>query len=380
VKGLAFGLLLALILTPAFGEEVNGHLETMTPPDGGPEVKILYLWGTPYQMGYAHGKLLGREATDFYRSVIAAMCEAMGVEPERLDEVWKLMEPYIDDRFKEEMRGLADGSGVDLRTIRRAHAIPELSEYHCTFFAAWGEATADGHLHQIRALDYATEAGIQNHPALIIYRPEGRNAFAAVSWVGFIGVVTGMNEKGIVMSEIGDHYGDEKETLEGEPFIFLARRLLEDASTLQEAREIIEGAHRTSSYLYCIGDAKIPFALAFMTCRDFCYVFDPESLPNRQLKDVVYFSMGADSRWNEKIYEILKAKWGRIDERVGTIDVMRGAGTGDLHAVHFDATDMEVWFANAGPDGKPAYEREFMRVDLKKAFERVKRMSLRGRR
>jgi len=31
---------------------------------------------------------------------------------------------------------------------------------------------------------------------------------------------------------------------------------------------------------------------------------------------VVYFSMGADSPWNEKVYDVLKAKYGKIDENV----------------------------------------------------------------
>jgi hypothetical protein len=372
-------LAFALLISGFSPAEVNGYIERISPPDGGQEVTVMYLWGTPYQMGYAHGKLCSEKVRALCENLISAMNTELNVPPEKLDEVWEMTSPYISERVKEEMRGLADGSGVDLKAIQRTHVIPALSEYHCTFFAAWGKATTNGHLHQIRALDYATEAHIQDYPAVIVYRPEGGNSFVSVGWVGFIGVVTGINEKRIVLSEIGDNYGNEKETLRGEPFIFLARRLLEEASSLREGIEIIRNARRTSSYLYCIGDGKIPAAVALMTCKDFAYVFDPRSLPNRQLEDVVYFSMGADSPWNEKIYEILKAKWGKINRNVGIYDVMRDGGTGNLHAVHFDATDLMMWFANAGVDASPAYDHAFMEFDVAGAFERVRRLSMERR-
>ncbi|HEX29734.1 TPA: hypothetical protein ENG04_06600 [Candidatus Poribacteria bacterium] len=371
-------LAFVLLISRVSSAEVNGYIEKISPADGGQAVSVIYLWGTPYQMGYAHGKLCSAEIKDLYGKFVSSMSAAAGVPPEKLDEVWDMMSPYISDRIKEEMRGLAEGSGVDLKTIQRVHSIPALSEYHCTFFAAWRKATTNGHLHQIRALDYAIEAHIQDHPAIIIYRPEGKNSFLSVGWVGFIGVVTGINEKRIALSEIGDNYGNEKETLRGEPFIFLARRLLEEADSLKEGIQIIRNAHRTSSYLYCIGDGKIPAAVALMTCRNFCYVFDPHSLPNRQLEDVVYFSMGADSKWNEKIYEILKPKWGKINRNVGIYDVMRGAGTGNLHAVHFDVTDLMMWFANAGVDASPAYNHAFVEFDVANAFEKLRRLSMKG--
>ncbi|MBC7287873.1 MAG: hypothetical protein H5T86_07485, partial [Armatimonadetes bacterium] len=199
---------------------------------------------------------------------------------------------------------------------------------------------------QIRALDYATEAGIQNYPAILVYKPTKGTPHIVVGWVGFIGCVTGINGAGIAVSEIGDYYGDDRETLAGEPMPFLLRRVIATADNLQDAVKIIQDAHRTSSYLYCVGDGKIPAALALMTCKDWAYVFDPISLPNRHLDDVVYFSMGADSDWNEKVYEVLKSKHGQIDENVAMQDVMKGLGTGDLHAVAWDVTELKMWVAN----------------------------------
>lgn len=351
--------------------EVRGRVETIG--EGEDAIDVVYLEGSPYQMGYTHGKLLADKVKTSATTIVMAMCVGMKVPASKLDEAWAAMEPYVPDHIKEEMRGLADGAGIGLKTIQRVHAIPDLSEYHCTFFGAWGKATKNGHLIQIRALDYATEAGIQNYPAIFVYKPDGKIPFVVVGWVGFVGCVTGINAQRIAVSEIGDYYGDEKETLEGEPMPFLLRRVLEEADSMDKGVNIIKQARRTSSYLYCIGDGKIPAARAMMTCKDWAYVFDPISLPNRHLDDVVYFSMGADSDWNEKLYEVLKAKMGRIDENVAMMDVMRGLGTGDLHAVAWDVTDLKMWVANCasappGKEGEPAYNQNFVPFDVGEAL------------
>ncbi|NPV48297.1 MAG: hypothetical protein HPY69_15230 [Armatimonadetes bacterium] len=365
-----FLLLLSAVLPSVAAESpVHGTLDTIG--SGEDTVSVLKLWGTPYEMGYAHGKLCADRVQAFSARIVTAMCLGMGLQPSDLDKAWEQMRPFVAPRYLEEMRGLADGAGLDLQLVERAHAVPDVSEFHCTFFAAWGAATRDGHLHQIRALDYATQAGIQNEPALIVYRPDGRNPFVAVGWLGFIGCVTGMNAQHIALSEIGEHFSDEVETLDGEPMPFLMRRVLEDASDLQTALGIFRQAHRTSSYLYCVSDAKIPSARALRTSRDFCHDYAPEEFGALSLQDTVQWSMGCDSPWNLRLFWTLQAHHGQIDEQVGMMEVMRRLGTGNLHAVHFDVTDLELWVANAtpGPEVRPAYDQDFVYFSLPKALD-----------
>jgi len=369
-------LFLSLLLVTArlamAAEPLHGRLETL---GSGPNpITVLYLWGSPYEMGYAHGKLCAAQVKGISERLTFGACLAMGLTPAKLDEAWQQMEPFVPARYREELRGLADGAGVPLSVVQRAHAIPELSEFHCTFFAAWGNATRRGHLQQIRALDYATEAGLQNQPALIVAQPEGRQTFVSIGWVGFIGCVSGMNLAHIAVSEIGENFGPEHETLAGEPMCFVLRDVLEQAGTLPQGVDIIRRAPRTSSYLYCIGDSKLPSARALRTARDLCEVYDPTTYPGPRLGNAVYWSMGTDSQWNQRVYEVLKADWGKIDQRTGMRGVMRGLGTGDLHAVAYDVTDLKLWVANAspGPQVIPAYDREFVQFDLRRAAAHLK--------
>lgn len=364
---LVAGVLLArplLAQDTASAVSVNGVLSSIG--EGEDRVHLLELWGTPYEMGFAQGRLCADRIRAFYTRLVFAMAIGMRVRPEVLDDAWRQMEPFVDPRFMEEMRGLADGAGVDFKIVCRAHAIPDLSEFHCTFFAAWGAATRDSHLHQIRALDYATEAGLQDEPAIMVYRPTGRCPFVNIGWLGFIGSVSGMNAAHLALSEIGDDFDRDDETLAGEPMPFLMRRVLEDARTLEEAVSLFRDAHRTSSFLYCVGDAKIPDARAIKAGPRTFEVRSPADYGENSLPNVVFWSMGADSRWNARVHEVLQRNWGLIGRRVGIEDVMRGLGTGDLHAVHYDVSDLVVWVANAtpAPANAPAYDQPFVRFSL----------------
>ena len=113
-----------------------------------------------------------------------------------------------------------------------------------------------------------------------------------------------------------------------------------------------------------------------MTCKDFCKVYDDETLPFPfpVLKDVVYMSMGWYSKWNERVYKVMAKDYGKIDHNTIIKNISTGLGTGDLQSVVFDMTDMKMWVANAGKDGTPAFKRAFVEVDLREVFRKLNRV------
>jgi hypothetical protein len=60
-----------------------------------------------------------------------------------LDLTYEITRPYTNRKYYEEMRGIADASGVPLKLIRRIHMIGELTKGTCSMFGAWGKATPD---------------------------------------------------------------------------------------------------------------------------------------------------------------------------------------------------------------------------------------------
>ncbi len=83
----------------------------------------------------------------------------------------------------------------------RANMLPELTQAACTIYGAWGEATADGKLYHLRALDWEPTAGVNQYPTVIIYDSNEENSkpFANIGYMGLVGSLTAMSKIGISM-------------------------------------------------------------------------------------------------------------------------------------------------------------------------------------
>ena len=346
--------------------DVAQHGRRFTLGSGDAQLTVLYLRGTPYEMGYAQGKLCAQEVRYLAHDVATVMLLGLQCSPQKADAIWALYAKHLRPDYLEELRGLADGSGVPLPEIERFHAIPDISEWHCSFFAAAGKATANGDLIQIRALDYVTLAGIQKYPALIVYEPQSGIPFVNVGWLGHCGVVSGMNNDGIAMSEIGDDWDKNTDSFDGRPLTYVMRDSLEFGKTLDEAVRLVQDGPRTSSLLYCLSSAREGQVRALKTSHAHCEVFTPATLPYSTRPGMVYMSMGCDSPWNGKVGNYLQAHYGKLD--VATAEhLMRDLGTGSLHAVVFKPGSGDLWVANATMTEK-AYNRPFLHFNLKKAL------------
>lgn len=352
--------------TRAVAMDVSRYGKRMEAGAGDAKVIVLLLRGSPYQMGYAEGKLCAREIRYMVREVAPRMMKGMKVSPEKVDQIWKLYTRHLRKDYLEELRGEADGSGVPLREIQRLEAIPDISEWHCSFFAAYGPATKGGQLIQIRALDYTTDAGIQKYPALKVYMPDHGVPFVNVGWAGICGLVSGMNARGIAMSEIGDDWDMRTDSFDGRPLTYVMRDAVQFGRTLEEAIRLVKDGPRTTSLLYCLSSANPPAVRALKTSHAHCFVYTPDTLPFPHIKGMVYMSMGMDSPWNLKLSKALQAVEGKVDVQTAE-QIMHTLRTGSLHAVVFRPGTGDLWVANA-TETEPGYDRPFVHFNLKQAL------------
>ncbi len=346
--------------------DVAKHGKRLAIGVGDSAITVLYLKGTPYEMGYAQGKLCTTEVRYFASQVAPLMLKGLDYTPEKADAVWKLYTKHLRPEYLEELQGMADGAGVSLAEIQRFHAIPDISEWHCSFFAAGGNATMGGSLIQIRALDYETKAGIQKYPALIVSEPSTGVPFVNVGWLGHCGVVSGMNAEGIAMSEIGDDWDKATDNFDGRPLNYVMRDTLQFGKTLEEAVSLVQKGARTTSLLYCISSAKEGKVRALKTSHTQCIVYTPKTLPFPTQKGMVYLSMGMDSAWNGKVGKYLKEAYGKIDVARAK-SLMKDLKTGSLHAVVFQPESGDVWVANA-TNTVMGYDRPYNHLNLKQAL------------
>merc|ERR1719453_1392856 len=109
---------------------------------------------------------------------------------------------------------------------------------------AWGPSTPDGKLVQLRTLDFG--GGPFGHETLlVVHHPSGgasttAPSFAAVSFPGFIGVVTGFSEKIGLSEKVDDVSGSSrpKGTYEGEAVNMVIRDIVQFAESKENAVEI----------------------------------------------------------------------------------------------------------------------------------------------
>lgn len=135
-------------------------------------MKLLHVYGNMYQMGFAHGYLLRDELNHFINELWAYIEEQIeeSLPPKipkflqkgasnfaagaALDLTYQITRPFTNKNYYEEMRGIADASGVSFKIFRRIHMIGELTKGACSMFGAWGKATSEGQTVQLRALDW----------------------------------------------------------------------------------------------------------------------------------------------------------------------------------------------------------------------------------
>jgi len=333
---------------------------------GEDKIPLVVVRGTPYEMGKKLGELTRRDAVEF---VHTALERVQASDPKRfsdpaMDAAWKALEPYTDRRFQEELRGLADGTGLPIEVLRRSHALPAIADYACSSIAAWGSATKDGHLYQTRNLDWEMHLTAQDHPCIVVYIPNEGIPHANISFAGCIGANTGINARGIVLSEMGDSPGSEYPfDINGVHFTTLFRTVLYDADSLDKAVAIFKSAHRIKKYHFVVGDGKNRQAVKMLAHAPNLIVWkdnDPQDeLAPEVLKNLVYQDEGRGA------FAPLKRVYGKIGapEMIDVACKIPIKG-GNVLDVVYDATALEFWVAYAKKEIE-AYKRPFVHVKLK---------------
>ena len=202
----------------ADADAVHGTLRTI----GGQ--KVLHVWGSAYEMGYAHGALL-REAiitvVDDY-ALDAIPKATFGVASASLAKTG-----VIDDRLRDEARGVIAGmeasGGAFSRGLGRALTVDDLLLFNtmtdlvaigCSSVSAWGSSTvADpelkGELAVVRNLDWAAEPALLGGQVIIAYEPSSADEqpVVSVAFAGYLGCLSCINGAGVAgLFNMG--YGD----------------------------------------------------------------------------------------------------------------------------------------------------------------------------
>ncbi|MCG6156741.1 C45 family autoproteolytic acyltransferase/hydolase [Rubinisphaera margarita] len=331
--------------------------------------RVVLLSGTPEEVGVAHARLLRREAMKTIDSVLYAFGTVNTIRTGRwfkddLSDAYARLSPHIPDDHKRETAAMAETLGIDIELAQALNVFPEL--FHCSGFAVFDSATADGTLYHGRVLDYMTTIGLQDGATTFVVAIDGKQPFVNVGYAGFIGSVTGMNAAGISLGEMG---GRGEGEWDGVPMATLMRRALEECTSLQEVMTLWETSPRTCEYYYVFADGKTNKAVGVAATPEAIEFVHPGQAHERLgpgIKDAVVLSAGSRL---ETLRSRVKERHGRIDEETAIWLMSRPvAMESNLHNALFVPAKGIVFVANASHKA-PAAKRPYVRLDLNELLE-----------
>lgn len=233
------------------------------------KIKVVWLQGTPYDMGYQHGELLRDEIASLGREVINSLNffgRALGLG--RLSR--RRSFPGVYD----ECRGLADATADIGMTLEGcmvlalgdvyqeyfSYLLPNVLFYDgCAHFIASGEATVDGRFYHGWTLD--NNGGPlpywADNPTILIRQPSNGIPHVFITVPGMIWPNGGFNAEGIIISNNTSHPAlFEDLDLYGRSTVQLMAQVSQFARTFEDALEIMESNNRMRSNLVIISDAR----------------------------------------------------------------------------------------------------------------------------
>ncbi|ESP01180.1 hypothetical protein LOTGIDRAFT_172703 [Lottia gigantea] len=362
--------------------------------------KIIHVYGTSYEMGYAQGQLIPNDTQRMVNAVWEYMEDqiafhrsntiVMSILRYSLDAALDLEElitkRFTNPKFFEEIRGISDAAHVDAKKLIRIHLIGELTKGSCSMLGAWGKAVpvADSLL-QLRALDWAVDGPFKDFPQVTVYHPVNSTYgqdFANFGWTGWIGSITGMNSKQMAISEIGVSFPDEtfgKESRIGVPFTNLLRDILQYDRTLDDAINRISNSKRTCDLILGVGDGKLPAFRSIEYSASVANFYDdmnmqPSAEWHPRIDNVVYYGMDWDCpSFNSVLAKQIQTYYGNITAEVVIRNIVSIVQTGNMQVAVYDLTQNIAYLSNAkatyeSTGGKYAYERQYVKLDMGRLF------------
>jgi len=230
-------------------------------------IPVLRLSGSRYEVGRQHGALLKRQIEFIHKEYFEAMV-VPAVGRGALDEWATEVEPHIPAALKEEMRGIADGSGMAYRKVLLANTmLDRLQSVMCSTVAASGDATIDGEVYFGRNLDFPGRNILHRMTVVIVFEPDGETPLAAVTWPGLVGVLSGMNAHGVAGATMLIHRG--KPIQPGLPYLLMYRQALQAARKTPDVAASIRKAKRTCPNNFMVVDADGTAAVLEFDQTDF---------------------------------------------------------------------------------------------------------------
>ena len=358
---------------------------------------VMHLYGTPYEMGYAQGELLGK---DLYKFITVGLDRYYSQEihsipldglpkflqkliygsltalaPSTADKVlawvYKTEKEFfgeIDIDIDEELHGIAEGVCAtitpdelhDLKEktcdvnklwnkLRHVNVLPDLIRMQCSLMGAWGDAIKEGdamksgdqrNLIQLRALDFGG-GPFADASVMVIYHPstEGHNDFMSLTFPGLSSVVTGASKYLGLSEKVLLKPTPPKGTYKGVADTIVLRGMLELTSSRDEALSLAQSVHRTWGIWLGMGDSTTMDLKAIQYEMDGITEFDDmttiQATNQTSYRDVVYVDKHVQPSDDQTFPKVIGQNYGKINKEIAA-GMAHVCESGDVHIMVLD--------------------------------------------
>lgn len=228
--------------------------------------------GSPEEMGLQQGELLRHEIRDLIGEVHHHVLYGQpgvigwGIRGAARGAA-AVMNAYVPDRYRKEMQGVARAAGVSYWDIVLVNCFDDIlanlrllgamfGRLGCSVLALGPERTATGRLVCGRNLDYFVAGSVaddawaatnymKEHLVTVEYAPRDRFSFIGVGWPGLVGSFTGLSASAVAVASLTVRTIVNRPLATPAPFLY--RRILEEATSLEQAVGALRGARRTQA-------------------------------------------------------------------------------------------------------------------------------------
>jgi predicted choloylglycine hydrolase len=213
----------------------------------------------PLEMGFAQGFLLGDKIEDLYHRIFKPMVFLLGVltgDYSGSKFAKRITQLHFSKKHLTELDGVIRGietyasrkgyeTKLTLENLKQVHALSDTYKalgmrqvggiYPSTLGCSSAVVKFGHQMTLLRTLDWPGFVDMGRHIFIKQYT-KNQKTLRVQTFPGYCGVLTGSNDRGLklVINELGSYVGT------GTPYSLLAREVLERASSVEEAKKIIE--------------------------------------------------------------------------------------------------------------------------------------------
>lgn len=368
----------------------------------------LYVEGEPFERGVINGKLTAElvvRQEDHFAEQITKMVPSkfkrnflkylIGFFNRKLDK-------NLTEEYKEEIYGVSESAspkyqylGTNYQRILNyhaahdiGHAVQNLAIVGCTSFGTWGSMSADSTMIIGRNFDFYVGDKFAEDKIVAFFNPTKGHKFMTVTWGGFVGAVSGMNDQGISVTI--NAAKSDLPTGSATPVSVVTREILQYAKNITEAIAIAKSRKMFVSESFLVASAADNKAVIIEKTPDEVDVYDPKkefivctnhfqsNVLGKSKMNIEQENESASTYRYKRLMELLNANGkNTVQKTVNILRDQKGLSGADIglgnekainqliahHSIVFEPKKLIVWVSTS-----PWQLGQYVAYDLNKIF------------